>query len=109
MIRPDPDENGMIPCNCCKNGWRKNMTTKKKYRCDKCNGTGKRTAPIGYRTQSEIEDSNFLETDQIETLIEMFEEMKKQPLIQEHPLCDEVYGYNMAIDAVIEKVRREII
>lgn len=53
--RPEPDENGMIPCNCCRHGYRKDMQTKLKYLCNYCLGTNLREAPISYKSQKQLE------------------------------------------------------
>jgi len=50
--RPTPDKNGMIPCTCCRRGYRVNMHTKEKRLCEFCKGTTSRKAPEGYQDQA---------------------------------------------------------
>jgi hypothetical protein len=55
MTRFEPNEEGKIPCICCNHkGERRNMITKEKYICDKCQGTKMRPVPIGYKTDKQI-------------------------------------------------------
>lgn len=54
--KPEIGADGKIPCDCCDHsGMRKRMGTKEKYLCDKCSGTHRRTPPVGYMPQSEID------------------------------------------------------
>lgn len=48
-IREKPNSENKIPCDCCRNGKRKDMKTKIKRVCEYCNGTMMRIAPRGYQ------------------------------------------------------------
>lgn len=81
--RPEPNEKGMIPCTCCRGGYRKDATTKVKYICNHCNGTQIRKAPPHYMSQKQIDkqESEYAALD--ESIAEAEREEKRDELIKE--------------------------
>lgn len=74
--KPDPDKDGKIPCDCCNNGYRKNMYTKVKYVCNHCNGTQSRVAPPHYVPSSQEIPEEVIEM--ITITLEEYNKLKEQ-------------------------------
>lgn len=59
MNRPEPDKDGMIPCDCCRGGYRTRRYGNgkpEKILCQHCKGKMMRKAPKGYKSQKEIDE-----------------------------------------------------